>query len=53
MTGEELARVDALIDSYLESRLSPAETPEAESPDEIDPGLRERLELLGYLDSEG
>ena len=52
VTGEELSRVNALVDEYLTSRLAPHEVPEAESPDEIDPSLREQLEQLGYLDAQ-
>jgi arylsulfatase A-like enzyme len=47
--GEELAAVDAMVERYLDSRLSAAERSATESPEEIDPELRERLRLLGYL----
>ena len=51
--GEELAAVDAQVADYLESRLSDAEISRPDAVDEIDPALRERLELLGYLDGDG
>lgn len=51
--GEELAAVDAQVANYLESRLTDAEIPRPDAVDEIDPALRERLELLGYLDGDG
>ncbi len=51
--GEELAAVDAQVANYLESRLTDAEIPQRDAVDEIDPALRERLELLGYLDGDG
>jgi hypothetical protein len=40
------------VDEYLESRLAPEERRGADAPESLDPGLRERLEQLGYLDAE-
>jgi arylsulfatase A-like enzyme len=50
--GEELDRVNAMVDEYLTSRLAPDEVPKPDSPDQIDPHLRKQLEALGYLDPE-
>jgi arylsulfatase A-like enzyme len=42
-----LAQVDALVDDYLRGR----KPREAAPPEPLDPGLRERLHALGYLDA--
>lgn len=50
--GEEQARVLERVDEYLTSRLPPDQIPRRQSPDEIDPALREQLELLGYVEDD-
>jgi arylsulfatase A-like enzyme len=44
--GDELVAANALIDGYLKGR----DAPDALPAESLDPGLRERLEMLGYLD---
>jgi arylsulfatase A-like enzyme len=48
--GEELRRVNALVDDYLEGRVDPSLLREPDDPSALDPDLRERLRQLGYLE---
>jgi arylsulfatase A-like enzyme len=48
--GEELQRVNALVDDYLAGRVDPSERLEPDEPNALDPDLRERLRQLGYLE---
>ena len=48
---ETLATLEALVDDYLKGRVDPAELASPDRPDGLDAGLRERLELLGYLEA--
>jgi arylsulfatase A-like enzyme len=48
--GEDLRRVSALVDEYLEGRVDPSLLREPDDPDALDPDLRERLRQLGYLE---
>ena len=48
--GEEGRALDALVDAYLKGRVDPATLRAPDDPEDIDPELRQRLKLLGYLE---
>jgi arylsulfatase A-like enzyme len=48
--GAERTALDALVDDYLGGRVAPGALRPPDAPESLDPKLRERLRLLGYLE---
>jgi hypothetical protein len=50
VAGAESAALDALLDDYLDGQLDPTELSAPDALETLDPDLRERLRLLGYVE---
>ncbi len=48
--GEALRSLNALVDEYLAGRMEASARREPDAPESLDPELRHRLQLLGYLE---